>query len=1139
MTHAIPGRAMRIVVSVCALLAAGLVYDGSTQASAQKPVAAPAVTASAGETPTAPGTYVPLTPARIMDTRSDLGARPATPGGIVKLHVLGQGGLPDSGVSAVVLNVTVVGPTAAGYLTVYPDQPKPPVVSNLNFSVNETVPNLVVVPVAANGDVDFYNGAHGTTGLLADVSGYYIAGNPATPGAFKPLTPTRIMDTRFNIGAGPAKSGAIIKLHVLGKGGLPVSGVSAIVVNVTVNAPTAAGYLRVFPDQPTLPTVSNLNFVKQETVPNLVIVPVAANGDVDFDNDAPGTTQLLADVSGYFLTGTPDTLGAFKPLTPTRIMDTRFNTGASPANPDSTVKLHVLGTGGLPNVGVSAVVLNVTVNAPIANGFLTVFPDQPTPPTVSNLNFLKQQTVPNLVIVPVEDDGDVDFTNTSLGVTQLLADVSGYYLGAAKPPMVNPVTGLTATPSSSTVTLSWVDPASGPDAGVTIRRAAGAVAPTSPAGGTAVTTISGAATTYTDTELTASTEYSYAVFVQDANTLVDYSTAADVTTTTTVTTPPAQPPVSGLLATAISSTSIGLTWTNPINSGFSGVKICRASTNTAQTSSCAPVGTVSATADPDNSFTDTGLTPASGYYYTLFAYSNTPTYSTPATAAASTQGGTLSVVAGRCRFTPPPAPATSECIDPYAVAVDANGNEYIADHSKDVVEKVTHAGVLSIVAGTGRFGAPTPGPATDSDLGEPQGVAVDSSGNLYIADSSKDVVEKVTPAGVLSVVAGVVGQGGAPTPGPATHSDLGEPQGVAVDASGNLYISDYGYFVVEKVTSAGVLSVVAGVVGQFGTPTPGPATHSDLGDQPDGMAVDLSGNLYIADGYNLVVEKVTPAGMLSVIAGLVGQSDAPTPGPATDSALGSPSGLAADSSGNLYITDNYHEMVEKVTPAGVLSIIAGTGYQASPTPGPATDSDLGDPHGVATDSSGNLYIADYFDGVVEKVTPAGVLSVVAGGVVSQPGAPAPGPATDSDLNSPSGVAVDSSGNLYIADTHNYVVEKVTSPGVLSVDAGEVGQFGTPTPGPATLSDLGDPSGVAVDSSGNLYIADYFNYAVERVTPAGVLSVVAGVVGQSGAPTLGPATDSALGRPSGVAVDASGNLYIADTGNNDVEEVTGP
>ena len=204
--------------------------------------------------------------------------------------------------AAVVLNVTATGPANSGFLTVYPDGASRPTTSNLNFSAGETVPNLVIAPVGADGKVDIFNGSPGTVQVLADVSGWYASGT-AGAGGFTPLTPARILDTRFDVGAvGPVAAGGTISLQVDGAGGIPASGVAAVVLNVTATGPANSGFLTVYPDGASRPTTSNLNFSAGETVPNLVIAPVGADGKVDIFNGSPGTVQVLADVSGWFST---------------------------------------------------------------------------------------------------------------------------------------------------------------------------------------------------------------------------------------------------------------------------------------------------------------------------------------------------------------------------------------------------------------------------------------------------------------------------------------------------------------------------------------------------------------------------------------------------------------------------------------------------------------------------------------------------------------------------------------------------------------------------------------------------------------------------------------------------------------------
>ncbi len=381
-------------------------------------------------TPPVAGALIPLAPARLLDTRSNNGASgPVAAGGTVALQVDGRGGLPASGVGAVVLNVTVTQAKAGGYITAYPDQETRPGTSNLNFSAGQTVPNLVVVPVGKDGKVNLYNGSGGTVQLLADISGYFAAGDPASAGAFGALSPARLLDTRSNNGAsGPVAAGGTVALQVDGRGGLPASGVGAVVLNVTVTQAKAGGYITAYPDQETRPGTSNLNFSAGQTVPNLVVVPVGKDGKVDLYNGSGGTVQLLADISGYFAAGDPASAGAFGALSPARLLDTRSNNGASgPVAAGGTVALQVDGRGGLPASGVGAVVLNVTATQAKAGGYITAYPDQETRPGTSNLNFSAGQTVPNLVVVPVGKDGKVDLYNGSGGTVQLLADISGYF----------------------------------------------------------------------------------------------------------------------------------------------------------------------------------------------------------------------------------------------------------------------------------------------------------------------------------------------------------------------------------------------------------------------------------------------------------------------------------------------------------------------------------------------------------------------------------------------------------------------------------------------------------------------------------------------------------------------------------------
>ncbi len=387
--------------------------------------------AHAAETP---GALASLAPARILDTRNGTGAPAAMvpPGGVLDVDVAGNGGVPDDGAAAVVLNMTVTEPGASGFLTVFPTGETPPLASNLNFTAGQTIPNLVTVKMGANGHVSIKNGSSGGVQVVADVAGFYLDGEATAPGSFVPLSPARLLDTRTGTGAPVGKLGAsgVLELQVTGHGGVPGSGASAVVLNVTVTEPGSAGYITVFPTGGLAPLASNLNFTTGQTIPNLVIVKLGTDGKVSLKNGGFAGAHLVADVAGYYLGGEPTEPGAFVPLEPSRLLDTRAGTGApvGKVGGSGVLDLVVAGLGGVPPTGAIAVVLNVTVTEPGSAGFITVFPTGGQPPLASNLNFTTGQTIPNLVTVQLGANGEVSFLNGASTGAHLVADIAGYYL---------------------------------------------------------------------------------------------------------------------------------------------------------------------------------------------------------------------------------------------------------------------------------------------------------------------------------------------------------------------------------------------------------------------------------------------------------------------------------------------------------------------------------------------------------------------------------------------------------------------------------------------------------------------------------------------------------------------------------------
>ena len=366
--------------------------------------------------PPVPGRLLPITPTRKLDTREGNGAPLAAfaAGMEETVYVLGAGGVPPRDVTAVVMNVTVTDPTAAGFVTVWPTGEAKPNASSLNFTAGQTVPNLVLSKVGANGRISM-TVSEGSAHLIADVVGYLSKSGGSS---LVPLTPTRLRDTR-DAGA-PVGSGSTIDIKVTGTAAVPASGVNAVVLNVTVTDPTSAGYITVWPTGEPLPNASSLNFTAGETVPNLVITKVGANGAFSLRN-SDGDTHIVVDLLGWFDVSGRGPAGFAS--SPRRLMDTR-DSGAKLGS-DSTMQLRVTDVAGVP-AGAKAVMLNVTAVDPTETSFLTVYPMGEPLPTASNLNFTPGRTVPNHVIATVGADGHICIYNHA-GETHVIADLVGWY----------------------------------------------------------------------------------------------------------------------------------------------------------------------------------------------------------------------------------------------------------------------------------------------------------------------------------------------------------------------------------------------------------------------------------------------------------------------------------------------------------------------------------------------------------------------------------------------------------------------------------------------------------------------------------------------------------------------------------------
>lgn len=412
----------------------GVASAGGAVRALVAPAISAAPAAAAGSATRPAGSYVPLPSARLIDTRSGLGSSgPLVVGREMVVPVAAMAGIPGAGASAIVLNVTVVDPTATGFLTVYPDGDPRPSTSNINVSAGQIVANTVIVRLGAGGRLRFSYSAAGSasTQVIVDATGYYTGATPTSAGTFQVLPNQRIMDTRTGLGGVRAsvQSKAARVLMVTGTGGVPSSGVRAVVINVAEDGATAAGSLTLYARTSARPGTSNLNFVAGQTRANLTIVPVSSAGQITLFNGSARAINTIVDVVGYYLDGYPGVLGSFLTFNASRVLDTTTGLGASarPVAPNGQLTVQVGGLGEIPGPGTTAVALNVTVT-PSSAGYLSVYPTGTATPSTSNINYAAGVTVSNLVIVPVGADGKVVLFNDGSGRTDIRIDVLGVFL---------------------------------------------------------------------------------------------------------------------------------------------------------------------------------------------------------------------------------------------------------------------------------------------------------------------------------------------------------------------------------------------------------------------------------------------------------------------------------------------------------------------------------------------------------------------------------------------------------------------------------------------------------------------------------------------------------------------------------------
>jgi sugar lactone lactonase YvrE len=489
-----------------------------------------------------------------------------------------------------------------------------------------------------------------------------------------------------------------------------------------------------------------------------------------------------------------------------------------------------------------------------------------------------------------------------------------------------------------------------------------------------------------------------------------------------------------------------------------------------------------------------------------------------------------------------PQLAAARFNNPYGIAADAEGNLYVADSGNHTIRKIAASGSVTTIAGVSGITGTKDGNGTAARFDTPSGIAVDGSGNVFVADRHNHAIRKIAPDGAVTTFAGSAGQQGYAV-GSGTEARFSYPSDLVLDSAGNLYVTDTGGRSLRKINPAGEVTELA---------SPG-----DVFAHPYGIARDTAGNIYASYGrkYTMyaprlpyavgaVIYKVAAGStQASVVAGHpqgVGASD----GAGGDARFNAPRGMAVDAGGNLYVADSSNRAVRKVTPDGQVSTFVGGG-EAGNADGAGAAARFAGPAGIAISAQGDLYVTDTLNHTIRKVSADGVVTTFAGkagvaGSTDTGAVPDEPPQPNAQLAAarfvrPFSVAADSAGNLYVADSGNHTIRKISQGRTVVTIAGTTGVSGS-ADGNGAAAQFNTPTGIAVDAAGNVYVTDKGNHTVRKITPEGMVTTLAGAAGQTGA-IDGIGAAARFSAPTGIASDPQGNLYVADLMNLAIRRIS--
>lgn len=525
---------------------------------------------------------------------------------------------------------------------------------------------------------------------------------------------------------------------------------------------------------------------------------------------------------------------------------------------------------------------------------------------------------------------------------------------------------------------------------------------------------------------------------------------------------------------------------------------------------------------------------------------------------------------------------------PWGVAIDKDGNAFVSDSQNHVIRKITPALVVTTLAGQPDVAGHKDGVGKIALFKVPKGLVVDVSGDIYVCDSENDCIRKISSSGNVTTLAGVPGTSGFKN-GPGEQALFDDPVGIALTPDGSLYVSDQGNQRIRLISRAGVVSTFAGtgsggdldgpgafstfrglqaicvdafkdlyvaeegnhairkilleasVTTELGT-TPGSSDGRSVFAkfrQPFGLARDADGNFYIADTGNNTIRKSTKDGIVTTLAGAPGVGGY-ADGKGSAAKFDQPRSVAVDADGTVYVADEGNHRIRKIGADGTVTTLCGDGSQGHNDATGAT-AQLNAPRGVAVGPDGNIYVADFGNHRIRMVTPDGVVTTVAGTAVA---GYQDGTSSVARFTKPSGVALDKDGRIYVADFGNNAIRLIAKDdtGVLKVGtfAGATGSPGFKE-GPGSSAQFNDPWGLTVDAVGRIFVADYGNSLIRRITPDGTVSTYAGFVEDATLTPVsgfvdGPASDAKFAAPSGVVIDELGYVYVVDSENNCVRRI---